>query len=511
MELLVRGKYIVANAAAKEQGMLEDGAVFIVDQYIKDIGNYESMRIEYPKAQVIGNGKQLLLPGLIDAHSHGRGLTPIQKGVPNDYLENNLLDWAFMPIVDPELIAALCAIRHIRSGSTLLHNNAFDSVGPTAESNAISTINTYLYSGIRLAYSPGVRNRDPFVLDTPGFLKTLPPSLQSMGKKIACVDSKAIEEGYFELFERLYANYNSPDTKILISPSWAQGCTEEFLLRAKETADGLHKVPIHMHCLQTPIQKAFSLRKYGKTAIAYLDDLGLIDTNTVLAHAIWVTEQDIEILARKGASVTSHPSCNLAMRNGITPVYFMQQQGVNVALGMDDKTINDDEDIMMELRMMQKLHRVPSYQLETPALDAFTVLEMATSNAATVVGFPNQVGTLQPGRLADMVLVDIERIMNSPWMSPDTGIMDAVMNRALGSDVNTVIIGGRTVMKERVITTIDEQELYKEIRKATAKGLSQEQRTKAEKLQLLKPYYQKWYNDWLAPEHEAFYKINSRC
>lgn len=510
MELLVRGKYIVQDAAAKEQGIVTDSALLIVDQYITEIDSYEVLRNKYPQAKIVGNGRQLLLPGLIDSHSHGRGLTPLQKGVPNDYLENNLLDWAFMPSVDPELIAALGAIRHIRSGSTLVHNNAFDSAGPSAEKNAMSTIDSYLRCGIRLAYSPGVRNLDTFVLDTPGFLKTLPPALQSMGKKIAQVDSKGMEEAYFELFDRLYHKYNSTTTKILLSPSWAQGCTKEFLLRAKAAADALHKIPIHMHCLQTPIQKAFSLRQYGKTAIAYLDELGLIDTNTVLAHAIWVTEEDIAILGRKGASVTSHPSCNLAMRNGITPVYFMQQQGVNVALGMDDKTINDDEDIVMELRMMQKMHRVPSYQLETPALDAFTVLKMATSNASKVVGFGNEIGSLAVGKLADLILVDLDRIMNSPWMSPDIGIVDAFINRGLGTDVNTVVIGGRIVMEERVLTTVDEEGLYKEIRKVIAKGISSEQLQYAENLQLLKPYYQKWYNNWLTPEDQVFYKVNSR-
>ena len=382
MELLVRGKYIVTDAAAEGGGIIEDGAVLVCEEKVEAVGSFEILRQSHPEAQVLGNGTQLVLPGLVDSHSHGRGLSPIQKGVPNDYLENNLLDWAFMPGVDTELITALCAVRHLRNGSTLIHNNAFDSVGAGAVEAAKATINTYLRVGIRLAYSPGVRNIDKFILDTDGFLQSLPPAVKKVAEPLTQLDSVQLEEEYFSLFEELYNKYHSPATKILISPSWAQACTEDFLLRAKATADRLGKLPLHMHCLQTPLQKAFSLRKYGKTAIQYLADMGILDENIVLAHAVWVTEQDLKIMAERKVSVTSHPSCNLGMRNGITPVYFMLKQGINVAIGMDDKTINDDEDIIMELRMMHKMHRVPDYYLDTPALNALTVLKMATRNSA---------------------------------------------------------------------------------------------------------------------------------
>ncbi len=107
MKLLVRGKYILTDAAVQGGGMIEDGAILICGQKIEAVGKFESLHQIYPAAIVFGNGQQLVLPELIDVHSHGRGLTPIQKGVPNDYLENNLFDWSFMPNVEPELIAPL--------------------------------------------------------------------------------------------------------------------------------------------------------------------------------------------------------------------------------------------------------------------------------------------------------------------------------------------------------------------------------------------------------------------
>src|SRR5262249_61785321 len=152
-----------------------------------------------------------------------------------------------------------------------------------------------------------------------------------------------------------------------------------------------------MHCLQTPIQKAFSLRRYGQTAVAWLDERGLIDEQVALGHAIWVTDRDIDILAARRASITSHPSCNLGMRNGLAPIYEMHRRGVNVAMGLDDKTINDDEDAGMELRMLHRLHRVPDYDLTTPALDAYAALRMGTLSGARAVGVGGQLAALRPG------------------------------------------------------------------------------------------------------------------
>ena len=313
----------------------------------------------------------------------------------NDYLENNLLDWAIMPSFDPELSAALGVVRHVRGGCTTLHHMGFDTEGPRALDLCERAIRTYLDGGIRLAFSPGVRNVDKLVLDSHAFLATLPPDLRAFAEPLVNLDSTAMERDYFDLFDHLYRTFNSEDTRILLSPSWAQAVTESFPgpdERKSPTSSARSRSTCTV--LQTPIQKAFSLRKYKQTAVAWLDERGLIDDHVVLGHAIWVTDRDIDILAARRASITSHPSCNLGMRNGLAPVYEMVRRGVNVALGLDDKTINDDEDAVMELRMLHKLHRVPSYDLTTPPLDAREVLAMGTLNGARALGFAGRLGAL---------------------------------------------------------------------------------------------------------------------
>ncbi len=145
MDLLLRGKYVLTSAT--EPRVLTDAAVRVSNDAVAEVGDWPALRRAHPDARVVGNGKQLLLPGLVDAHSHGRAISPIQKGVLNDYLENNLLDWAIMPPFDPELTAALGVVRHVRSGCTTIHHMGFDTVGPRALALCDRAIRTFCLSG----------------------------------------------------------------------------------------------------------------------------------------------------------------------------------------------------------------------------------------------------------------------------------------------------------------------------------------------------------------------------
>jgi len=510
MDILVKGRYVITEAAAGEKGILTDGAAYLSGGQVVEVGDYESLKRKYPQATVKGNGKQLLMPGLIDGHSHGWGLTLTQRGMDLDFLENGLIDWAFMIPIDPTLSAMMSAVRHLRSGCTTMHHNNWGEE-PNLLENAERIIMGYQQVGIRLAYSPGGRNMNRLALDDTEFFATLPPDLQDFARPMVYYDKEAFMDAYFDLFEVLYNRYNNNETRIIFGPSWAQGCTDQFLQRIKTKADELGKVQIHIHTLQTPIQKAFGIRKYGKSLLAHLDDLGLVDENLTLGHAVYVTEADIEIMASKRASITHHPSCNLTVRNGIAPVYYLHRAGVNVALGIDDKGINDDEDAIMELRLVHRLHRVSGFDLaSTPALSAFDILKIGTSNPARVCGFEGELGALKPGMKADAILIDLEEMMEDPWVSPDLNIAEILVHRAKGAHVNTAIVGGEVVMEGREFLTVDVNGLCHEVRQQAAKGISPEQRRFAETLQKIKPYCQQWYKGWERLDFDPFYVMNSR-
>jgi cytosine/adenosine deaminase-related metal-dependent hydrolase len=509
--LVMRGAYAITDARLGAAGVMRDGAVAIADGRVVGTGAFAALAAKYPSARILGDGTQLLLPGLVDAHSHGRGMSPIQKGVKNDFLENALFDWAYMPVLPPELTAALCAWRHLRSGCTLLHHNGFDDDGPDGARRAHAAIATYRKTGIRLAFSPGVRDESKLAMGGKDFLLTLPVDLREAARPFVHFDKTAFADEYFRLFDELYETYNDAATRILLAPSWAHGASEAFLRRVRETADARGGVMVHMHLLQTPLQKAYGLSRHNKPTVLWLDDLGLVDSNVAYGHAIHVTEPEIALMGKRHVTVTSHPSCNFHMRNGITPVMPLRAAGVNVAMGLDDKTINDDEDAVMEVRMMHKVHRLHSFELTAPAMSAYEALEIATVNGARAAGFAGEAGALLPGFKGDAILVDLDRVVRDPWLDPEFDIAEAFVERAMGGDVATVVVGGRVLVEDHRAQTIDVEALYREVRDFCAKGLTREQRARADLLARIKPYAQAWYADWHREMVERpFYHVNSR-
>ncbi len=509
MQYIIRGKYVICDSEINSNGTLTDAAVYVSNGKIQDIGDYHILKRKYPEVTVKGNGKQIMMPGLINAHSHGAGLSPFQQGVAYDYLENFLIDKPKGIMIDYELNAMLCAIRHLRNGCTTLHHN--QSGNQMDFNNVKKILNGYSKVGIRVAYSSGVRDLNMITYNDKELFKTLPPKLQQYFKPIIYQDKKLVQEKYFEHFYELFNEFNNKDRKIIFGPLWVQGCTDEFLLKIKEESDKMGKVPIHIHTLQTLIQKNYGEQKYNKSLLFHLKDLGLVDSSLVLGHAVFLSGKDIQLLAEKNGSITHHASCNLAVRNGIAPVYYLQKAGVNVALGIDDKGINDDEDPFMEMRMIYYLHRVVGSNLSTSkALTPFDILKMATSNAAKVCNFNGSIGALKIGMKADLVLLDSSRILEDPWINPCWDIIEIVIHRAKGSDVHSVMVNGEFVIENKKFCKIDIDSVYKEVKDQIKKGNSQEQVEYAEHLQQMKPYCQAWHNQYFKGNVSPFYIMNSK-
>jgi 5-methylthioadenosine/S-adenosylhomocysteine deaminase len=240
------GAYAITDPRLGASGVIPAGAIVIMDGIVRETGRFDAIAPKYPGADILGDGTQLLLPGLVDAHSHGRGLSPIQKGVRNDFLENALFDWAYMPILPPELTAAICALRHLRSGCTLLHHNGFDDDGVEGARRAHIAIRTYLSTGIRLAFSPGVRDESKLAMGGEEFIETLPPDLRVGARPFVFIDKEGLADSYFRLFDELYDTYNNTETRILLAPCWAHGASEAFLRRVRAKADERGGVMIHM-------------------------------------------------------------------------------------------------------------------------------------------------------------------------------------------------------------------------------------------------------------------------
>ena len=513
--LIVAGDHVLTDPRAGT--VLRDGAVLVEDGLVVETGPRAALTAAHPAAEVVGGAGRLVMPGLIDAHSHGRGLSPVQKGVPYDYLENAFLDWSSMVYLPNELCAALSAVRHLRMGCTGIHHTGWNDEGPNATVEARKAVNAYQDSGIRLAYSPAVRNRNRFVPDEPGFLRSLPPDLADWMRPTLCYDAEQIEHDYFDQFEALREEYETgPEgtTRVLLAPSWAHGTTERFLRRVRDRAQQLGGLPVHIHTLQTPHQRAYGFKAFGKSLVAFLGDHGLLAPNLTLGHAVWLSEDDIALMAEAGAGITHHASCNLHVRNGIAPVWHMIRAGVRVAMGIDDKSLNDDDDPFQELRLASVLHRVPGFDLgEETRLPATAWLATGTANAAEAIGFGGRLGTLAPGMLADLAVLDTAEMLHDPWTTEDLPVPDLLISRAKGAQVRDVVVNGRVVVRDRRVTTLDEEALNREVRAYVSQHrAAAPDPVRAERMRALRPFVHDWQAEILThlEVREPFYVMNGR-
>ncbi len=511
--MLIRGGWVLTDPVTG--AVRRDAALRLEGGQVAEIGDAAALIAAHPDLPVIGHADAVVMPGLIDAHSHGRGLSPIQKGVLYDYLENAFLDWSSMVYLPNDLCAALSAVRHLRMGATAIHHTGWNDEGPNALRDAQAAIGAYRRSGIRLAYSPAMRDRNRFCVDEQAFLETLPPAQRAFVEPLTRYDPVAIQDQYMALFDALHAAHDGPMSRIFHGPSWAHGTTDAFFARIRDSAAKHGGLPIHIHTQQTPHQRAWSIRTYGHSLITHLDRQGMLGPHTTLGHAVWLSEADIELMAERGVSTTHHASCNLHVRNGISPVWHMIRAGVNVAMGIDDKSLNDDDDPFMELRMAAMLSRVPGFDLgATPRLTAPQVLAMGTVNAARTLGFAPDHGRLVPGAPADVVVLDTASLLRDPWTSDRLSIPDLVLWRAKGQDVTDVIVDGKVVMRDRTITTMDVEALYREVRDYVTKHeAAPAPQARIDGIDAVRPYFHEWHRRMLAHLDvcEPFYPMNGRA
>jgi len=512
MAYIVKGKYVYTGFEEDNKGLVRGGAVYIEGDKIVEVGESAALEKKYPAAEVIGGEGYAVLPGLIDAHSHGSGLSHVQRGIGFDYLENSLYDWSQCIMLPPELNAPLTALRHLQNGCTTMHQNVMGAccdAGAPAFSRRF--LDSYKKTGMRVAYSPGIRDVNMLASDDEAFYETLPEDLKAFTYPQIFFDKKKAQDMFFDWFEEIYQEYNSDMMKIFFGPNWAHGATDEYFIRVKQAAEDHGHIPIHVHTLQTPIQRGYGMKKYGKSLLKRMDDLGVVDDNLTLGHAVYLDEGDIELLRDKGASITHHASCNLAMRNGISPVWQLQRAGVNVALGIDEKSINDDEDAFMELRMIYYLSRLSGFDLENnKALTPCEVFAMGTRNAARTLGLAGKVGELKAGMQADVTVVELKEIEEKPCVVPDADPTKTLIHRALGRHVTDVFVNGEQVIKAGKCLTIDEEALYREVKAVAEQGQSESAKAYAANMQRLKPYMQAWNRHMADFERKPYYLVNSK-
>ena len=508
---LIRGRYVIARAGsdAESSTVITDGAVYQKDGVIEDVGAYTEVKSRHQADEEIGGPGYLVFPGMTNAHHHGRGVTTIQLGATDDSLETWILSrWGQRP-VDEYLMSAYTTMQMIESGTTTVMYNHSTTPTKGLEENVKQVLKGFSDVGMRSAFSVMFRGQNRVVYDDDDrFIAGLPMDLGSslrsyLGQGIISADD------YFDLFERLHKEFGrdpSARTRVLLSPANVQWASDDFLERTKEYATR-YKTGVHIHLVETMYQKAYGLRRWGRTPTAHLQDLAFLGPELSCAHAIWLTEEDIEMLADAGTTVSHNPSSNLRLKNGVAPVGTMLERGVNVAIGTDSTALNDDDDMLQEMRLVARLHRQPG--LEAPAITSHQVLRNATINAAKPTFFHDEIGALEVGRRADAVLMDMASL-NEPYMEPDVDVIEALLYRGKAQHVRMVIIDGEVVLRDGKFTKLNKDDIVKELKEQLSRPIEPEVLRTREMVRELTPYVQRFYESWDMGHGAPHYNYNSR-
>lgn len=503
---LVRAGVLVP---AHDQDPIADGAVAISGDKILATGSYSDLAARYPGANELGGQRFLLIPGLVNAHSHGRGLSDFQRGALDNTLESWLLDTRKYVPLSPADDCSLSAARLLKAGvTTTMHNHILTNPAQHQAEHE-QAINAYLEAGMRVQFNPGVRNANPFVYgDNQAFLAGLPESLRAALTKPP-PPGALTGDNFVQAVSELKARADGPACKVGFGPLAPQWATAELLKEVRRAADELG-APIHVHAVQSIFQKVYGLKFLGKSLIAWMNELGFLGRGLVIGHCVWPTEADIQLLAETGTAVTHHPSCNLRVRNGIAPVFHMLQAGVLVGLGLDGKSINDDDDFIQEMKVCYLLHRLSSLELHSPCLSARQVFKMATQNSAELLGFGEEIARLEPGRRADMVLLDYQA-MTAPYTDPAHDPIEVLLYRGHRSHVDTVMVGGRVVVRSGRLTTIDEEALGARLAEQASRPRTDQEKALLQGLDLVQKKIIDYYRGWPEMvETRPFLRVNSR-
>lgn len=508
---LTRGKYILG--AADNGDLMEtlyDAAVYQEDGLIKDVGPYQELRDKYAPDAELGGPDYAIIPGLVNSHHHGRGVTTLQMGTCDDCLETWILAGWGRRSYDHYLMTLYTAMNMLESGTTTVMYNHPQTAAATLKEDVDAVLKGFLDAGMRVAFSSYLRNQNRIVYsDDADYLAGLPADLANDVRRYL-VAGHMSDDDYFSFCDDMHRQYNgdpSGKVRVLLSPANVQWNSDEFLTRTKDRAAHL-RTGIHMHLVESPYQKDYGIRTWGKTPVEHLHDLEFLGPEVSFAHAVWLTQRDIEILADSGATVCHNASSNLRLKNGIAPVNPMLSSGVNVAMGTDSTAINDDDDLIQEMRLVAKLHRQPG--ISEPAITAGQVLRMATANASSPTGFAGEIGTLRPGHRADMVLIRLD-VLSDPYLDDDVPPVEVILGRAKARDIAATIVDGEVVTRGGQHQRFNKADVARELREQLARPVEPETLAVRRMASQLSPYVERYYLDRPPSIQNPHYVYNSRA
>ena len=403
-----------------------------------------------------GDDRHIALPALVNAHDHGRGLRPLCHGAVDDMLEVWLLGLALQPPVDSYVTAALAFARSVQGGSGAVIHNHVPQDPARMQDEAETVARAAGDVGIRCAFTIPVMDRNAVVYGGP----------EAIRSAHAADDWEAISgwtrpfrpaESQLADVSHVAEACESETFKVHIGPVGPQWCEDATLERIAEMSAGTGR-HVQMHLFETEIQRQWADTHYPGGLVRHLDRIGLLSPRLTVAHGVWLNPDECELLAERGVIVAVNTSSNLRLRSGIAPVPEFLKHGLRIAVGLDGMSLDDDEDSLRELRLLYRLHRGIGLADGISPAQLFTA---ATSNGYAAFDGSDGEGTLGPGRYADLMLLDYERMARDVIgdMCDET---DLLLARMRAEHVDTMIVAGRTVVRDGVAVGVDVSALERE-------------------------------------------------
>lgn len=416
-KLLIRGTQILPMTGAA----LQTGDILIADDKIAALGVISPQEAE--GTQVIDGNHTVAMPGLINTHTHA-AMTLLRSYADDMELMSWLNDkiWpAEAKFVNESIYwgTSLAVLEMIRSGTTTFAD-MYDSMHEVARVVDESGIRANLCRGL-LVFS------DP--------------------------EGKNIQKNI-----RLYQNFHNQAEgrlKVWFGPHAPYTCPPAYLEKIVQAAADCH-TGLHVHLAETQDELRQIREGYDKTPTEYLRDLGVFELPTLAAHGVYLNNTDIAILKEHNVSIAHNPASNLKLASGIANIPKYQQAGLNVSLGTDGASSNNSLNMFKEMTLCSFAQKVNA--MDPTVLPAEAVLQMATINGAKALHWEQEIGTLEVGKKADLVLVDL----NKPHFAPWNNVVSDLVYSAQGSDVKTTIVNGKVLMKDYELLTMDAEKIMAE-------------------------------------------------
>lgn len=421
---------------------------------------------------------RLVMPGLVNGHNHAQ--TNLGKGLADRWTLELLLNHApwtsgRRTLEEKYLSAAIGACEMLKKGCTASYDMFAEFPLPTVDGvNAVAQ--AYADVGVRATIAPMMADRS-FYEAIPGLADALPDGLREQALAIRAAPHAQSLAACRAIVDQW--RFDRHWVRPALGPTIPHHCSDAFLCGCRDLGRE-HGLGFQMHVAESKVQAVVAQRRYGRSLVAHLDGLGLLQPGFCVAHGVWLDDDDRQRLADRGASVSHNPGSNMKLGSGLADTRAMLARGINLALGTDGAGSSDNLNLFEAMRLATMVSRVRGRDIGQ-WLSAPEALRAATEGGAQALGFDGQIGRLAPGYQADVVLLDL----GAPHYVPLNDAVNQVVHCEDGTGVHTVITGGRVRLQAGRFTDFDFEALRGRAETAVARlaEVNQEARALAQKLE----------------------------